>query len=199
MSCRAGIEQNARVSSMNPDVREKPAVSVTADRKRRTAKLCVDDLAHGHGFVGTGRATRHFTKHHSGDIVEGTGLPQVGQHAIDSINCFANVLQNQNRSLEVRRERRSEESCNEREIAADLRSRATAERERRRADGPSAPQPEIEQYTKRGFASRSCAQPSPSSSALPGRKFSMSTSAPAASRWTNRAPSGFRSRWRCVS
>ena len=30
MSWRAGIEQNARVSSMKPDVREKPAVSVTA-------------------------------------------------------------------------------------------------------------------------------------------------------------------------
>jgi hypothetical protein len=30
MSCRAGIEQNARVSSMNPDIREKPAISVTA-------------------------------------------------------------------------------------------------------------------------------------------------------------------------
>ena len=34
MSWRAGIEQNARVSSMNPEVREKPAVSVTAERKR---------------------------------------------------------------------------------------------------------------------------------------------------------------------
>ena len=31
MSCRAGIEQNARVSSMNPDVLAKPAVSVTAE------------------------------------------------------------------------------------------------------------------------------------------------------------------------
>ena len=30
MSWRAGIEQNARVSSTKPDVREKPAVSVTA-------------------------------------------------------------------------------------------------------------------------------------------------------------------------
>ena len=36
MSCRAGMEQNARVSSMNPDVREKPVVSVMADRQRRT-------------------------------------------------------------------------------------------------------------------------------------------------------------------
>ena len=32
MSWRAGIEQNARVSSMKPDVREKPIVSVTARR-----------------------------------------------------------------------------------------------------------------------------------------------------------------------
>ena len=32
MSCRAGIEQKARVSSMNPEVRVKPAVSVTAAR-----------------------------------------------------------------------------------------------------------------------------------------------------------------------
>ena len=37
MSWRAGIEQNARVSSMNPDVRENPAVSVTAARNRRIA------------------------------------------------------------------------------------------------------------------------------------------------------------------
>ena len=37
MSWRAGIEQNARVSSTNPDVREKPAVSVTAARNRRIA------------------------------------------------------------------------------------------------------------------------------------------------------------------
>jgi len=37
MSCRAGIEQKARVSSMKPDVREKPTVSVTADRQRRMA------------------------------------------------------------------------------------------------------------------------------------------------------------------
>ena len=37
MSWRAGIEQNARVSSTKPDVREKPAVSVTAARKRRIA------------------------------------------------------------------------------------------------------------------------------------------------------------------
>ena len=29
MSCRAGIEQNARVSSMKPDSLENPAVSVT--------------------------------------------------------------------------------------------------------------------------------------------------------------------------
>ena len=36
-SWRAGIEQNARVSSMKPDEREKPAVSVTAERKRSMA------------------------------------------------------------------------------------------------------------------------------------------------------------------
>ena len=32
---RAGIDRNARVSSMKPEVRVKPAVSVTASRKRR--------------------------------------------------------------------------------------------------------------------------------------------------------------------
>jgi hypothetical protein len=37
MSWRAGIEQNARVSSTNPEVREKPTVSVTAARNRRVA------------------------------------------------------------------------------------------------------------------------------------------------------------------
>ena len=37
MSWRAGIEQNARVSSTKPEVREKPAVSVTAARNRRIA------------------------------------------------------------------------------------------------------------------------------------------------------------------
>ncbi len=37
MSWRAGMEQKARVSSMKPEVREKPAVSVTAPRKRRIA------------------------------------------------------------------------------------------------------------------------------------------------------------------
>ena len=36
-SWRAGMERNARVSSMKPDPREKPAVSVTAERKRSTA------------------------------------------------------------------------------------------------------------------------------------------------------------------
>ena len=43
MSCRAGMEQNARVSSMNPDVREKPAVSVTARRNRRIASGRVEE------------------------------------------------------------------------------------------------------------------------------------------------------------
>ena len=37
MSWRAGIEQNARVSSMKLDVLAKPADSVTAERQRRTA------------------------------------------------------------------------------------------------------------------------------------------------------------------
>ena len=37
MSWRAGMEQYARVSSTKPDVREKPAVSVTAARNRRMA------------------------------------------------------------------------------------------------------------------------------------------------------------------
>ena len=37
MSWRAGIEQMARVSSMNPLVRDRPAVSETADRQRRIA------------------------------------------------------------------------------------------------------------------------------------------------------------------
>lgn len=37
MSWRAGMEQNARVSSMKPDVRVNPTVSVTADRHRRIA------------------------------------------------------------------------------------------------------------------------------------------------------------------
>src|SRR5436309_9210562 len=37
MSWRAGMEQNARVSSLKPDVRENPAVSVTAARNRRMA------------------------------------------------------------------------------------------------------------------------------------------------------------------
>ena len=37
MSWRAGIEQNARVSSMKPDVRVKPTVSVTVERQRLIA------------------------------------------------------------------------------------------------------------------------------------------------------------------
>ena len=37
MSCRAGIVQNARVSSTKPAVREKPAVSPIAARNRLIA------------------------------------------------------------------------------------------------------------------------------------------------------------------
>ena len=37
MSCRAGMDRKARVSSMKPEVRVKPAVSLTAARNRRIA------------------------------------------------------------------------------------------------------------------------------------------------------------------
>ena len=58
MSCRAGIEQNARVSSMKPDSRLNPAISVTDSWKRRIATGAVQEpprRAGVHGGVEAGQ------------------------------------------------------------------------------------------------------------------------------------------------
>ncbi len=58
------------------------------------------------------------------------------------------------------------------------------------ASGPARPKPVIEAVTRRGFSWRSFASDSPNFSRPPGGKFSTSTSARAASKRTDSAPSG---------
>ena len=63
------------------------------------------------------------------------------------------------------------------------------------AHGPVCPKPLTEQYTSRGLRSSSCSGPRPRRSMTPGRKFSTSTSARAASSAaTARSAGSFRSR-----
>ncbi len=72
--------------------------------------------------------------------------------------------------------------------AKPLMASASVPNPGRDAYGPSWPKPEIRTSTSPGFASCSTSGPSPHRSSVPGRKFSTSTSASAASRRSTSAP-----------
>ena len=54
--------------------------------------------------------------------------------------------------------------------------------------GPSWPQPETRANTSRGFSALSTSQPNPQRSKVPGRKFSIKTSASRTSRFSSSWP-----------
>ena len=58
------------------------------------------------------------TKHHAFEVFQYASLPQLRQHAVDTIFGFVDILKKQDRTIEIWQIRRSCQRCEHREVAA---------------------------------------------------------------------------------
>src|SRR5690606_5031976 len=67
----------------------------------------------------SGRAARALAEHYAGNLAEDPGKVELAQHAVDAVLGLADILEEQDRAVEVGQPRRADQRAHYRKVAAE--------------------------------------------------------------------------------